>query len=81
MKFSGAKLQSEVEYNSSYEVMFYKPIILEANKKYWVIVQFDKSGEYQFSRDVNNTYETHSMKIELTPEFSTITEFIFNEKP
>lgn len=82
LKFSGAKCLMEVPYNSTFEVRFCSPVVLEAGKKYWVIVQFDKSGDYQFSRDLQNIYQYAPLNItvELTPEFSTITEFMFGEK-
>lgn len=83
LKFSGAKCLMEVPYNSTFDVTFCTPVVLEAGKKYWVIVQFDKSGDYQFSRDQNNMYHYNTplnITVELTPEFSTITEFIFSEK-
>lgn len=82
LKFSGAKCLMEVPYNSTFDVKFCTPVVLEAGKKYWVIVQFDKSGEYQFSRDVNNVYHYKplNIKVELTPEFSSIIEFMFGEK-
>jgi hypothetical protein len=81
VKFSGAKYMLDTPYNDTFTVLFHRPVPIEVGKKYWIIIQFDKSGDYQFMRDVNSVYHLNNVRIELYEEFSPITEFIFCDKP
>uniref|UniRef100_A0A1B6H096 BTB domain-containing protein n=1 Tax=Cuerna arida TaxID=1464854 RepID=A0A1B6H096_9HEMI len=81
VKFSGAKYVQDTPYNSTFTVLFYKPVLIEVGKKYWIIVQFDKNGDYQFTRDACSVYTLNNIRVELYEEFSPITEFLFCDKP
>lgn len=81
VKFSGSKFVDDTIYNSMFTVLFFRPVLLEAGKKYWIIVQFDKNGDYQFFRDINRIYEMYNNKIQLYEGFSPIIEFLFCDKP
>lgn len=80
VKFSGAKYVQDTLYNSSFTVLFHKPVLIEVGKKYWLIVQFDKAGNYKFTRDICNVYKLNNIVIELFEEFSPITELLFFDK-
>ncbi|XP_054290396.1 BTB/POZ domain-containing protein 6-like [Macrosteles quadrilineatus] len=81
VKFSGAKYMLDTPYNDSFTVLFTKPVLIEVGKKYWIIIQFDKNGDYQFMRDVNSVYNLNNIRVELYEEFSPITEYLFCDKP
>ncbi|RZF36602.1 hypothetical protein LSTR_LSTR007305 [Laodelphax striatellus] len=81
LKFYGALFQSNTTYNEEFFIKFHKPVLIEPDRLYWLIVQYDKPGTYLFTKDVRSRYTTHNTDIDLSSDFSTITEILFSEIP
>lgn len=81
LKFYGALFQSNTTYNEEFFIKFHKPVLIEPDRLYWLIVQYDKPGTYLFTKDVRSRYTTHNTDIDLSSDFSTITEILFSELP
>ncbi|XP_022192234.2 BTB/POZ domain-containing protein 6 [Nilaparvata lugens] len=81
IKFHGALYHGDAHYNTELFIKFPKAVMVEPEKLYWLIVQYDRPGNYLFTKDVSVNYSSHNMDITLTSDFSTITELMFADIP